>query len=242
MISDTDYILIDKYLNNELSTQEVQDFENRLATDEQLAKELELVKDMHHFGKNRSGANEMLDVVAEMGKKYAPQKDAQVIPIYKRRKVIWAGVVAMASIFLLLIFSDLFTSDPYQEFFQHQKISGEQGSSEENLKRAIKDFNQKKYKSALDAFKTIDNFSNAEYELAKGICHLELNQFQAAHQIFSNLQQSQQTYKNTANWYLALTALKEKKYANCRQLLSEIDSDSAYAQKAEKLLNIIKSK
>ena len=243
MMSDADFLLIDKYLNHELNKNEVDDFEKRLATDSRLAKELELVKGMGRVAKHRDDVDATISLTREIGQKY--KQEAKVIPIYKRRKMIWVAFMGAASILLLILFSNLFSKNSYQEFFQHQQLSGIQGESSVNLKKAIKDYNAQNYKSALSELEKITQEAmsdNPEFELAKGICYLELNQFEKATLTFNHIIQTQQIYKNQGFWYLALTALKQEDYKNCKKYLSKIEPNSPYFQKAKQLLELILSK
>lgn len=245
MRNDTDYQLIEQYLRGELADESLREFEQRLASDTQLAKELELAKDMDQFVENRSQTNQTISTMREMGEKYRPKPEVPVIPFYKKRKVMIATVMSMASIFLLFVFINLFNDDPYQEFFQHQSISAELSGNEIDMNQAIKDFNNAHYKSALVVFEKnekINGVENPQYELAQGICYLELDQYSKADSTFTHLLQTQQIYKNQATWYLALTALKQSDFQKCQELLSQIESDSAYFKKAKQLQEIVSSK
>lgn len=244
-MSESDYQLIEQYLRSELADEALHDFEQRLKSDVQLAKELALAKEMDQFVKNRTKTNETISMMKEMGKKYQPKPEAVVVPFYKKRKVIIATLMGTAAIFLLFFFSNIFNNDPYQEFFQHQPIAAELSGDEINMSQAIKDYNNENYKSALPVLENnekINGSKNSQYELAQGICYLELGQFQKANSTFTHLLETQQIYKNQATWYLALTALKQNDFQKSRELLTQIESESAYFKKAEQLQQVISSK
>jgi hypothetical protein len=63
-----------------------------------------------------------------------------------------------------------------------------------------------------------------------------VDRFTDAEQIFSSIATGQTAYTETANWYLALTALKQKDIVKCRSLLNSIPQTSAWFTKAKTLL------
>jgi Flp pilus assembly protein TadD len=99
-------------------------------------------------------------------------------------------------------------------------------------------FNNKQYYEALPVLQEYVKLQPGDIQMnfSLGICYLEVERFTDAEQIFSTIATGQTAFAETANWYLALTALKQKDITKCRSILNSIPSTSAWFAKAKELL------
>ena len=239
-----DYLLIEKYLNQNLTKAATQAFEHRLKKDKYLAKELAMAR----FLKNRAKVDVVKGYIQEIDKRYRsepiPKPKPVPIPFYKRRGFLKSVAASVVVLIATISLRKFLTKSPYEQFAKHRLLSGELGEKEAlSLKQTFKAYNSKNYKIALAGFEKLSTKhieENPEITLAKGICHLELNQYKEAADIFTHLTQSQTTYQNEGNWYLALTALKQNDTVTCRQFLAKIDPASSYQEQIKKLLVLIR--
>ena len=76
---------------------------------------------------------------------------------------------------------------------------------------------------------------NAEVQLAIGICQLELEQFENASQTFTSV--NNPLYKDQAQWYMAMTFLKQSDLTSARTILELIEKGDFNYEKAQDLLS-----
>lgn len=237
MISEQDYILINKYLDKQLTEKELQFFEGRLSKEDALLQELKVVQSMNSYLDRKDDLAFMLQQSKAIGDNYQPK----IIPLYKRKKTI----LTIAASFILIITSIVLfniSTSPYQQFAEHRKLSIEKAEPDEVLNQAIAKFNNEYYKEALPILKKINDaeIKKPEFILAEGICYLELNQLNEAQNVFENLIQTEQIYQDDGYWYLALTAFRKKEYPESKEFLSKISASSPYQKQIQKLLPMLK--
>ncbi len=115
------------------------------------------------------------------------------------------------------------------------------GSEVENnrLKDAAKLFNSGKYDQALTAFTNFlqnDQPNNIEVRYYLALCQLELGNTGYARQVLTNFADSGSDFATDANWFLALTYLREENHMACKQRLALIPVDNKHYKDAQKLL------
>ena len=240
-----DYSLIEKYLDQKLTKAETQEFEHRIEKDKRLTKALAMARSRNRFLQNRADIDIVKGIIQNIDKKYRPKPAPKptLVPV-PRRNIIRLAAAAALVLITAISTRKFLSKSPYKQFAEHRLLSGELGEKETlSLKQTFKAYNSKNYKMALAGFEKLPAQQieeNPEITLAKGICYLELNQYKEAADIFTRLTQSQTTYRNEGNWYLALTALKQNDVATCRQFLAEIDPASSYQEQVKELLVLIK--
>jgi len=244
------YEKCDLYLSGDLPAEEKAAFEQSLQADSAMAEEFELFqkvnKSLSHQVQSEA-ANEKLGATlnnfnAAFFKK--KQKDeAVVIPMYKKY---WLPAVGVAVMLILVfgIFQLLPQGDLYEQYAQHITPDFSTKSGDEKLAAEVGGaFENKAYAIAL---KKLDELlqsepSDARYLFYKGICLLELNEFEKANAIFIDLENNR-IFRNAATWYIALNWLKQEKYEACRNILENIPSESEYFEEAQTLLEDLSKK
>lgn len=250
MISDEDYILIERYLQGDLAAAELSAFENRMATDMDFSKEVQLMQSMNDFAPQKHKTDQTIEQFIAFGQKFngtatpepkpttpilesADSSAPPIIPIYKQPRLIMGAIVAAAALLLLCLLPQ-FTNNTYDQYYQYRPISTEKNTSQPNLNQAVQFFNQEQYQKAVPALEPIAT-TDPSLQLALGISYMETNQHSKANQTFIDLIKNHPIYQNEGHWYLALNALRQKDITTCRQWLNQIDSDSVYGKKAKQL-------
>lgn len=242
-MSDDIYILIDRYLAGELSEDELRSFEKRLQDDFQFAEKVHLYEDA---AKNLS--DKFSNEEGESSLRRSLEKIAEREITYgKRHKVIqlkWYWAAASVAI-VAAVFAYSFFNPGYNEFASHDPLLlVERGNSGTTAARAEKAFNDRNYKAALVNLNSLlvsDN-QNIELLLSKGICLLELNDFDEAEKVLDTIQNSNSIYREKAIWYMALSALKQEQYDKCKLILRRVPEGAEEFPKAQRLSNRLRFK
>jgi len=236
---------IERYVNGELSGQELAELEKRLESDSDLAAEVQLFKQAKDSLSDQfvheEAENNLKATLQEVSPSYFQEKkkQARIIPLLRRYGLPAAGIAAAVA--LILIFQP-FQASLYDQYKQLPTASFiEQSEPEQaDLAAAQQAFNQKDYSTALDIFQQYlaqkANQDDVEIRFYAGLCHLELDQLSEARTIFESLQSGNSVYKNEGSWYLAMTYLKEKNWEKCREYLRQIPEGTERWEEARVLL------
>ena len=202
---------IEKYLNNELSLQERQVFENQLSTDSALAKSFAFYANVHNASKQlatEKRREQFDDLRAEISSR----------PVQKIKPMIWLSGLAASVIlaFGFWWFSQTTTSnteilaDVYiQEHFENLPVKMD--GNVDSLQMGLRFFNEHKLNEAQKIFEEILQRKDNESEAIKyaGITALKLQQYDKAIQYFQMLSKQTNLYSNSGKFYEALTLMKQ---------------------------------
>lgn len=254
-------LLIDDYLNNRLSREDLIAFEKQLFTDHDLAEEVRINKNLYAL--HETDDWEDINVLNKDGidyQEYLLSDDAKKIKSaisdannnYKRNSITpmkrfqWYGIAA--SLVLLIAFSYTFTSNlntPENLYADYSNLSDlpsltQRSDADKLLSEAENLFLDKQYLAtvrSLELYNEKYNSQSVNTLLYQGMSYLELKQYSKAELIFKTLQNSDSLDKNKAHWYLALSSLKQENITNTKKVLQLIITNSYYNnQKAEQLL------
>ncbi len=238
------YILFEKYINNELSTDALKSFEDNLLRDDDFKQEFEIYKALESSLSSKFEHEEaeksLRDTLSNLSEKYKSKekndlKETRVISLFRYKKLMVAASIAV--LIGLFVFNN---GDPvYSDFANHQSLElTVRGDQSKALSEAEKAFNAKNYNEALIQLTALSkSYSNdTEINLYKGICLLELNNYSEAQAIFDSIKQGTSAFANTATWYTALTLLKQENFDECKEVLETIPSSSEHFDQAGKLL------
>ena len=130
----------------------------------------------------------------------------------------------------------------FDKFFEPLAIPknlDELGASQTDI--AFRIYHQKDYKEAIVNFKyaLIDNPNNNKLNLYLGTSFLKMKDMRQAKRLFANIMDhGKEEYKEIANWYLALTLLKDDK-ASAKILLIQLFGSKNYGTQAKELYSLI---
>ena len=240
-----DYIA--DYLSGSLSPEEMKEFEARLATDEELNKEYQLLSKGMEYLKARAMLEEIENdpdlprVEAEEKAYFNERGEASSKP--KFRRVVWRTMQAAAFVgALLVIRSILFTVTTvklYDKFYD--PLSGEALSTQ-----VVMDSTNTSVLAGIDCY-LLEDYVCAIKHLIEvpegsfylGLSQLGLEQFDEARESLQTFQDAYPEYPDV-NWYLGLTYLRLDELDDALISLDKLSSESnPYSSRAEKLIGQI---
>lgn len=237
---------IDKYLNGELSQTQAKAFEEQMQSDTDFAYEVKLQQTAIEAVQYSNFMTKIKNVREEIAIKEAPisievQKEVantpRVVSKPKRpgiiRRLAPAIAFAAAALIALLIWQ------PWQQSLYTPYVlkTTQMSSGKQALKEAQDTYNSGDYATALPLLEKFSN--NISVQIAKANAEYNLKQYDAAAATLQPIASGNSAYKNTANWYLALTYLKQDQSEKAKAALKEIKSGDYY-DGAQKLLKKIK--
>jgi hypothetical protein len=240
-----DYDMINRYLDGEMSAGELKAFELQMQQDAELKNEVELIRDVLsnlkiklHPGENEKALQLSL---TEMNAEYFSKKteQAKIIPLSRSR---WIAAVAAVFIMALLltVWQPWKKEDLYQQYaaIQMPAIAQRGATTDSLLKSAVENFNNKKFDEAIPVFETVlkDSAENSFVQYYYAIALLQNGNIEKARVQLTALYNGGSIFKNDAAFYMALSYLKEKNKAVCKDWLNKIPTDNATWFKAQELL------
>jgi len=243
-MEENNYILFDNYLNKELSASEIISFEEKRNSDADFKQEFEIYKALETSlaskFENEEAEKELKNTISKLGSKYiksekSAKNKGKLISLFNYKKLMVA-----ASIALIIGFFLFNNGEPvYADFSNHKNLElVVRGDNNEAIIKAQEAFNSKNYKEVLQQLTILSETNNndTEIELYKGICYLELNIYVEADVLFDALSSGDSAFVNTANWYKALSMLKQEQFEACKYVLKTIPESADEYKQAQKLL------
>jgi hypothetical protein len=250
-MGEIDNILIEKYLDKSLTAAEQQTFEGRL-TDPAFAHEVKRYKEalmsIYTLGDDR-----IKSILQEEEAKMAPpQYSSTFIPKISPRLTayLWwslaAGLLVVISVGYW-IFTNTKTATPdalfaskFEAYPSYSYDGNPRGKSEETaLKQVYTDYNNGKFSNFIAYFEKIDNPTNDELFLMAN-AYLGIGESGKSIPILLKIaENSTNTHKEAAEWYLALAYLKQGNVSECSNWLAKIKAHTkeTYKDRANKLID-----
>lgn len=260
-----DDILIERFLKNELSIEEKDNFLERLDTDEAFKEHFLLEKQLSESLDEKNWSfveNINSEEVTEYSELFRSeeakslQKTLSEVSLEhkkegssKKRNVFYLTGIAVAV--LLLITLNLFngsdSTDYYSDYIMLNELPSFVDRSEtidkQDLMSAESYFKEKKYKDALLILNkiSIPELKDGNYYVYKAIALMELNKYKEAETTLNTLINSDLIDSPKGYWYKALLFIKSKQEEKARKELKYLLMKSDYKQKeAKELLEKIK--
>lgn len=234
-MNESDYISIEAYLSEELSTAERTAFETRLASAPELAAALADRRKLHEHLRADAAESDLRDSLIKLNERHFPTEkgEAVVRKIGPTRRWV-AGLVAVAAIALLVFFGgELLSPGPgftYEQFAQHQPLSLTERGTATDAGAAESAFNEGRYGEAADLLQLYlqQQTDDQRAKLALGISLLETNRDTQAVKIFTEIAEGGTSMAPYGNWYLALAAVKRGETKAALDYLDLIPANDAY--------------
>ena len=251
-----DIQLIEKFLEGKMTSEEKKEFEKKLTQDQSLntmMTDMNLLVEgikMSAAQTSREEKTDRLKFFAELNEieKRAPldisTPVARVVPMYRKPWILSAA----ASVLLLVTLTVYLMREQtplneklYVAYFEPFDSPGSgltRGNNEVTVKtQAYEAYDNGNYKVAAQLFeKIIKEKEDAIAQLCLGNSYLAQNDPAKAEKIFTDMLAKHTELITQANWYLALTYLKENKMERAKSTLWELSKSSTYGEKAQKLL------
>jgi TolA-binding protein len=230
-----EYLPIDdqltRYLDNEMPELEKQLFEERLNADPELHDRLDKLRSaisaIRYYGINQKVAGIRKEMEPLLMANQPVSKGGKVITMRKRP---FRYAIAAAAVLVFLIAGiegyRVYKLSPDKVFAEGYVAYTEGGlrSGNNSTPPLEKAYQEKQYRQVIELSRNIN--PPIKEKLLTGLSYLQLNQLNDAIGQFKNiLNSSDNTFKPDAEYYLALTYLKNKQYGNALPLLKKIRSD-----------------
>jgi hypothetical protein len=244
-MKELDYDMINRYLDGEMNAEELKTFEAAMLQNADLKNEVELLRDVHatlkiklHPGEDETTLrNSLREMNAEFFSGRSEQ--AKVIPLNRRK---WMTVIAAVFVLALLltVWQPWKKEDLYMQYADVQMpgIAKRGAASDSLLQSAVENFNNKKFAEAIPAFETVlkDSAGNSFVQYYYAIALLKNHQTERSRIELTLLYNGNSLFKYDAAFYMALSYLKEKNNAACKDWLNKIPADAGPYGKAQELL------
>lgn len=248
-MNERDATLLHDYFNGLLTPEDAQQVRDRAATDTDFGQEFELREAMETFPTRQSKRRIFADTLTAVEKDFFQENDvekAETTPVMTA-KVHWGRWLAAAASVALLAGAYWFFSQPslpeYRQYAHHGKLSlTVRGTANAAASDAEKAFAVPDYAAALAALnrllaETPDDITARHYQ---AICLMELGRTAEARAIWEPMASGQSALRGDAQWYIALSYLKENNLAACKTALQNVEPGSDHDQDVRKMLQQLK--
>ncbi|MGB3180955.1 MAG: tetratricopeptide repeat protein [Cyclobacteriaceae bacterium] len=246
---------IESYLENTMEEKDRQKFEKDLLEDTELRKAhdqfLTLVSGIQYASRNemhrklRKIEKELDD--PEFGSEAPDSEDAKVVRLWRKP---WVTSVAAAVILLLIATVVLLTGQrnvPSEELFAQSfapypniVMATQRGGTDERntLQKAFYAYDRENYEEAITFFRRVPETEyNASVLLYMGNAYLATGKAGDAEDIFKNVIKNYEQFSVQAEWYLALSYLKQGKKAEAGKMLQKLTKgENSYQEDAQLIL------
>ncbi len=231
------FLLFEHYLAGELSKEELVKFENLLQTDIDFKKAFNQYREVHNsleltFKNNNEQLN-FENNLKNISNTYFEKSTSK--SNYKWYYSIAASIAVLLSVYLFYPS----TKPSYEEYITYPSVNFTVRGNQENiLLDAQNAFNNKNFTKANELFSEVlkKETENTEIKLYNGLALIEINKFNEASTLLNSIANGNSSFKYQAIWYLALSNLKQNKYAECKLLLEKLPEEFNQYLKAKKLL------
>ena len=235
--------LFEHYLSGNLNQKEMEVFENRLNTDKELAAEFELFKDMMgglRLRNNKQLKNRLNEIHAQEIDKSA---EAVLRPIrWKSAFAVAAACLVLITAYFVLCNDQLSPEAIYASHFEPYEPDWTTRGTEDELTAAqVKNLYEDKQYQELAQVIFADSLqrklTSVKFTMIKGIVSLEIDRYEEARRYFNSVANNP-LLQAEAQWYTALSYLKENNIEKCKEILEQFakDNSSDYHEEAVRIL------
>ena len=218
---------IEQFLDDEMTAKQEAAFKAQVKTDRDLAREVEvhlLATDGIRYFQAEAIESEVVTEKPEVQQAKRPGILRRIRPII--------GLAAAALIALLIW-------QPWQSsLYEHYVLDiTEMGDTQASIQQAQDTYNAKDYAAAIPLLEQFPD--QIPDQIAKANAHYNLGDYDAATATLEPIASDNSGHKSTANWYLALTYLKQDELEKAKAALRQIKSGKYY-EDAQKMFKKIK--
>lgn len=241
--------LIERYITGKLEDTELWEFKINLENDEELAREVEIYREMYSTISNDKKM-ELLKTLTSFNTN--KQKRQFKINIYSRQvQALAASIIVLMMIGAGLLInyignSDVSNYNVYTEYFidEGSLLTTRSNAETTNalVKSGIKLYNNGKYEQTISLFDS--NPDNVIARLYSGFSYMNLKQFDMAENQFKYIiNHGDNIFIDQAEWNLGLSYLADEKTEQAKTIFAKIASeDGAYSQQATNIIMKLKNR
>jgi tetratricopeptide (TPR) repeat protein len=249
---DTNHKDIENYIDGALTPPEMETFRERLQTDPILAEAYESELNARRLI-TEAGRLDLKDTLEQFDAEMKQHSNAtvkttgKVIPLYMKRVLpIAAMLIIFLGIFTVMQNDSMTTSEAYTTYFSTYEapsvIRDATRNELVNWETAAQLYSEKKYREAIPYFtKAQGEVPQYLSEYYKGMCNLNLDgaYYQRAVTALDIVLETDNDYREQAQWYKALTLLKMNQIKEATTLFETIAAQKTYNYKeAEEILKL----
>ena len=248
---DTNFEMIEKYIDGELSGKELLNFKDLLSTDNDIKRDYNLSMEIN----NSIIEDDVMALRETMDYMYTEESKVKRIPaVFTNRRFYYAAasaalLIATGGLVQRLALTDLDNNAIFEKYYTPYDvtITYRSGNTEVDrlLLNALERYEEKDYEQALILFEEV--LETRENDLAvslySGISYMEEEKYQKATKSFNSIiSDNDNLFIEQAKWYLAMCYLKTEKTDKAQNVLNEIiKEESYYKDQAAKVLKDIKN-
>ena len=247
------------YLYNDLSPEELVEFEGEISADPELSEAYELNKQVKDYLQTKIQLEEMRsDPMLEDAENLAnmafdmvsdDKEQHQAIPIDRKRSRIRsltfaAAIAASVAILITLGIPSLMNQDQlYDRYYEPLEASDYSQRGEPNVEYGsialgINSYLDRNYGQSIELFSQLDSDPTfqSEVQFFSALSHLGLGQFENAQKQFESLINSDSRYHLETLWYLSLCCIKAGEFDEADTYLGQLENyDGMYQMDARSL-------
>jgi hypothetical protein len=129
----------------------------------------------------------------------------------------------------------------YASNFKIEPLSLERGGSQDSIFQIATFFSTKSYDSTIAYLqKYLSTHPNdSKLDMVKAMCYLEKNNFDSTQNILTGIINQNNSFKEKAQWYLAMTFLKQGNKSKVLEMCNSFEKQHFYYTKAQAILKTI---
>lgn len=248
---------IQRYLDGEMSDDELKRFKDDLQKDPELVKELDLHRSIGDIilSKDEERFRKKLDEAYRAYKIKSFNREENSVNRKKSKfKVLYPAIavtlILLSAVFYIISFGKQSNDAIFKKYLSSYTLefnsrSGNVKNEEDKiLHSAINLYEAKNYSEASQQLKTVLNLQpkNTEALFYNGLCLMYLNEFDnAIHSFEIVLSEPYSYYQSYAKWYLSMCYIKTNDNLTAKNLLKDIAADAGFfSSKAKKVLRKLK--
>lgn len=238
-MNDIDYELIEHYFSGRMTEEELAAFESRRQAYPEFREMVATWSDVSHTLRRSLQADPTRDELVQtlQSNRYMFKEKPRVISMRKLMTAAASVAILIASV----MYWSPWKKDLYSEYAIEEMISPtERGSVKDSLaQQAAEQFNHRHYKAAIV---TLDELltqqpGDAYSRYYRGLSYLEDGQPALARPDLEAIFNGASVFKYDGAFFIALSYLKEKNEAKCKEWLLKIPASAENYDKAQELLN-----
>ncbi|MBK8194410.1 MAG: tetratricopeptide repeat protein [Lewinellaceae bacterium] len=241
-----DHNLLDDYFNGLLSPEAERALKERIAEDAEFGQAFALREQMADFPRRAAQRSALAETLRSTGADFfhtAAGGQATAVPgmavrVNRRRWLAVAASIALLAAAIWFVGSPA-TQPSYEQYAMHAPLSlTRRGAAEASASEAEAAFNAGKYAEALRALDRLqaEQPDNITASLYRAICLIETGSTREARVLLEPVATGNSAIRAEAQWYIALSYLKEKDPQGCRAALGKIIAGEEHYEQAKSLL------
>jgi len=241
---------VQKYLDGEMSSNELEKFKMELKTNPKLKEQMDLQRQIYSIVEKQGQyrfRNKLDKIYKEYVQGSVSEQDQRKKYFYKKyffyaaATILFAGFIAIQLISPGIFSHKNIYSEYYSKFQQDIQVRSVAEESSDALSAGLYHYYNNEYAQSIEEL--TDYIAKDPIPLAyfyRGLSEQENGNFRDAINDYSIVMNSEfNYYQEHSNWYLGLCYIKLGEYEKAKDILNNITSDSVYSDEAAKIIKFL---